>query len=355
MLNTPPTYAWYIAGLVFKWLKRQGGLAAMGERNRAKAALLYDCHRRLVVLRESGREGRALVDERAVHARATRSSTRPSSTEAKAAGLRHARRATARSAACAPVDLQRDADRGREGAGRLHEGLSSAAACAEPTAVQDPHAQQHLAARPRAPAARSLRRRATTSPIPTRSSCARPTCTRMAIPASVKAVGARRRGHQQHSGRGAVGARRSGVQRAGRERQRGQGARHRRHVARGAQHLPGAGLRRASSSGDDRALDEAVEKGKKNVRRLRAAGHDARRRRARRDRRRGRERGARARHARARLRSARSRSKRAWQLSSGVERAASLDELFARADFVTLHVPLRRRDAQPRQRGATRG
>jgi phosphoserine aminotransferase len=41
MLNTPPTFGWYFAGLVFKWLKRQGGLAAMGERNRAKAATLY--------------------------------------------------------------------------------------------------------------------------------------------------------------------------------------------------------------------------------------------------------------------------------------------------------------------------
>jgi phosphoserine aminotransferase len=41
MSNTPPTFGWYIAGLVFKWLKRQGGLAAMGERNRAKAAALY--------------------------------------------------------------------------------------------------------------------------------------------------------------------------------------------------------------------------------------------------------------------------------------------------------------------------
>ena len=41
MLNTPPTYTWYLAGLVFQWLKRQGGLAAMGERNRAKASALY--------------------------------------------------------------------------------------------------------------------------------------------------------------------------------------------------------------------------------------------------------------------------------------------------------------------------
>ena len=41
MLNTPPTYAWYMAGLVFQWLKRQGGLAGMGEMNRRKAEKLY--------------------------------------------------------------------------------------------------------------------------------------------------------------------------------------------------------------------------------------------------------------------------------------------------------------------------
>src|SRR5207248_866790 len=41
MLNTPPTFAWYVAGLVFKWLKRAGGLAAMAARNRIKAETLY--------------------------------------------------------------------------------------------------------------------------------------------------------------------------------------------------------------------------------------------------------------------------------------------------------------------------
>jgi phosphoserine aminotransferase len=41
LLNTPPTFAWYMAGLMFKWLKRGGGLAAMGERNRIKAQTLY--------------------------------------------------------------------------------------------------------------------------------------------------------------------------------------------------------------------------------------------------------------------------------------------------------------------------
>jgi phosphoserine aminotransferase len=42
MLNTPPTYAIYVAGLVFQWLQRQGGLAAMEATNVAKAKLLYD-------------------------------------------------------------------------------------------------------------------------------------------------------------------------------------------------------------------------------------------------------------------------------------------------------------------------
>lgn len=41
MYNTPATYSWYIAGLVFRWLKRQGGLSAMAIRNRAKAGKLY--------------------------------------------------------------------------------------------------------------------------------------------------------------------------------------------------------------------------------------------------------------------------------------------------------------------------
>jgi phosphoserine aminotransferase len=42
MLNTPPTFAWYAAGLVFQWMKQQGGLAGIGARNAQKAATLYD-------------------------------------------------------------------------------------------------------------------------------------------------------------------------------------------------------------------------------------------------------------------------------------------------------------------------
>jgi phosphoserine aminotransferase len=42
MYNTPPTYSIYIAGLVFQWIKKRGGLVAMEAHNRKKAAVLYD-------------------------------------------------------------------------------------------------------------------------------------------------------------------------------------------------------------------------------------------------------------------------------------------------------------------------
>ena len=42
MYNTPPAYGIYICGKVFAWLKKQGGLAVMKERNEAKAKVLYD-------------------------------------------------------------------------------------------------------------------------------------------------------------------------------------------------------------------------------------------------------------------------------------------------------------------------
>jgi len=42
LYNTPPTYAIYIAGLVFDWLVKNGGVAAMEAKNRQKAAVLYD-------------------------------------------------------------------------------------------------------------------------------------------------------------------------------------------------------------------------------------------------------------------------------------------------------------------------
>ena len=41
MYNTPPTYSWYLAGLVFQWIQEKGGLAAMAEINQRKAQKLY--------------------------------------------------------------------------------------------------------------------------------------------------------------------------------------------------------------------------------------------------------------------------------------------------------------------------
>ncbi len=42
MYNTPPTYGIYMLGLMFNWIEKQGGVKALEERNKAKAALLYD-------------------------------------------------------------------------------------------------------------------------------------------------------------------------------------------------------------------------------------------------------------------------------------------------------------------------
>ena len=41
MTNTPPTFAWYVADLVFQWLKGQGGVETIGEINRRKSEKLY--------------------------------------------------------------------------------------------------------------------------------------------------------------------------------------------------------------------------------------------------------------------------------------------------------------------------
>ena len=43
MINTPSTFSIYVAGLVFQWLKRQGGVATIEKQNIAKARLLYEC------------------------------------------------------------------------------------------------------------------------------------------------------------------------------------------------------------------------------------------------------------------------------------------------------------------------
>ena len=43
MYNTPATYSWYLAGLVFEWLKLSGGVSAIAKVNKQKAQLLYQC------------------------------------------------------------------------------------------------------------------------------------------------------------------------------------------------------------------------------------------------------------------------------------------------------------------------
>ena len=42
MFNTPPTFTWYMAGLIYKWIKKQGGLTVMDQRARQRANRLYD-------------------------------------------------------------------------------------------------------------------------------------------------------------------------------------------------------------------------------------------------------------------------------------------------------------------------
>ena len=63
MVNTPPTYAIYIAGLVFNWLKAQGGVAAIEQHNARKAAILYDFLDQSTFYRNTiAREDRSLMN-----------------------------------------------------------------------------------------------------------------------------------------------------------------------------------------------------------------------------------------------------------------------------------------------------
>ncbi|STV75933.1 phosphoserine aminotransferase [Klebsiella michiganensis] len=68
MFNTPPTFAWYLSGLVFKWLKEQGGVAAMDKINQQKADLLYSTIDNSGFYRNDVAAAKPLADERAVPA-----------------------------------------------------------------------------------------------------------------------------------------------------------------------------------------------------------------------------------------------------------------------------------------------
>ena len=87
MLNTPPTYAIYIAGLVFKWLQGAGrpGGDGRAQPRQGEAAVRLPRPQRL--LQQPGRARRPLADERAVHAARTRRSTTPFLKGAEARGM----------------------------------------------------------------------------------------------------------------------------------------------------------------------------------------------------------------------------------------------------------------------------
>ena len=68
MLNTPPTFAWYMAGLVFKWLKTSGGIGGRGRAKPRQGANPVRRNRCVAAVREPGRNGCPVLDERDVHA-----------------------------------------------------------------------------------------------------------------------------------------------------------------------------------------------------------------------------------------------------------------------------------------------
>jgi D-3-phosphoglycerate dehydrogenase len=188
----------------------------------------------------------------------------------------------------------------------------------------------------------ACRANATRSPprsaSPTRSWCARPTCTSMAMPETVLAVGPRRRGHQQRpvaalSKRGvpvfnAPGANANAVKElvvAGMFLAA-------RNICQ-AWDLPARC--RATMQGDRRGGGE----GQEGLRRLRAAGPHARRDRPRRDRRRGGERG-RALGMKVLGYDPQITVQRAWQLSSDGRAGAVARRPVRRSDVITVHVPL---------------
>jgi phosphoserine aminotransferase len=159
MLNTPATFGWYVAGSVFQWIKRQGGLAAWSASTAPRPSC---CTPRSTApaSTEPGRPRVPLVDERAVHAAERRA--RQAVPRGRQGRASWRSKATARWAACAPASTTPCRWQGWTRACRRWSrgtcASSSSARLRPPFHVlQDPHAQQHLRARPRAAAARSLR------------------------------------------------------------------------------------------------------------------------------------------------------------------------------------------------------
>ncbi len=124
MYNTPPTYTWYIAGLVFDWLLRNGGLAAMGAINERKAKKLYAAIDGSGFYKNPVEVGIALLDERAVHA-GKAGAGRDVPQGGQESGTGHPQGAPLRRRH-ARQHLQRHARGRRRRADRVHEGLRAA-------------------------------------------------------------------------------------------------------------------------------------------------------------------------------------------------------------------------------------
>ena len=161
----------------------------------------------------------------------------------------------------------------------------------------------------------------------------------MAVPASVLAIARAGAGTNNIPVPAHEQARHPGVQRARRERERGEGAGARRACSSPRATSCRRGTSRARSTGDDEAIDKAVEAGKKKFvgfempgRTLGVVGLGAI--------------GVEVANSALALGmkvlgyDPQITVQRAWQLSSNVEQALSLDDLFARCDAITVHVPL---------------
>ena len=197
--------------------------------------------------------------------------------------------------------------------------------------LERPGAQPDLGDR----ACRGCRSSATASartwPSRTPSWCARPTCTRMAIPASVRAIGRAGAGTNNIPVKAMSAARRAGVQRARRQRQRGQGTGARRHADGGAQPRAGAALRRRARRRRRPTSTRRSRTARSAFAGYELAGQHAGHHRPGQDRLPGRRCRHQAGHERARLRPRDHRRRRLEPALAGAASAASVDEVLQAA------------------------
>ena len=260
MLNTPPTYAIYIAGLVFEWLLAQGGVAAIEQQEHRQGGAALRLSRPELVLRSPVRkEDRSrmnvpfkLADE-TLDAAFLKGAKERGMVQLKGHRSVGGMRASIYNAM---------PHRRRAGAGRLHEGIRAPARVTGDDPLSHPHAQPDLGARPASLSGRALHGRQG-GRASRRDHRALARHARDGHPGQRQGHRPRRRRHQQHPGGRDVEARRAGVQRAGRQRQCGQGA-----GARGA--ADGRAQRDSGARATSRALDAGapdleaqVEDGKK--------------------------------------------------------------------------------------------